>query len=101
VLLGRLRTAAEGVRSTAHCGRDTCVDRLALDGRAQRSAAVESLEHAWADAAEPDEHVRLFLDEGTPMIDLLGEAARSSVDSAKAQRLLDFFFNAARGIADA
>ncbi len=89
VLLGRLRVAAEMSGRRRSVVETHMLTALALDGQGHRSEAVESLEHAWADAAEPESHARLLLDEGAPMIELLGEVARSSVDSARAQRLLD------------
>jgi LuxR family maltose regulon positive regulatory protein len=46
------------------------------------------LERAWADALEPDEHVRLFLDEGAPMLELLRAAGNHEISSHRAQRLL-------------
>jgi LuxR family maltose regulon positive regulatory protein len=76
---GRLRTVVETHVLTA----------LALDAQGQRTEAVESLGNAWVVAPEPEAHVRLLLDEGLPMMELLGDAACSSVGSAHAQRLLD------------
>ena len=88
-LLGRLRGAADVSGRRRSVVETHLLSALALDAQGQRSEAVESLERAWADAAEPDAHVRLVLDEGAPMLELLRGAARSSVGSGKAQRLLD------------
>jgi LuxR family maltose regulon positive regulatory protein len=88
-LLEQLRSAAEIAGRRRSLVETHVLRALAVDGRTDRSEAVESLERAWAHAAEPDAHVRLFLDEGSPMIDLLREAARTSIDSSRAQRLLD------------
>lgn len=89
MLLGRLRVAAELSGRRRSVVETHLLAALALDRPGEHSQAIESLEHAWADAAEPDSYVRLMLDEGAPMLELLREAAGSSVCSARAQRLLD------------
>ncbi|MDJ0356901.1 LuxR C-terminal-related transcriptional regulator [Paenarthrobacter sp. PH39-S1] len=48
---------------------------LALDVQGQRAQAREALERAFVEAPEPAEYVRLFLDEGAPMMGLLRGAA--------------------------
>ncbi len=88
-LLGRLRDAAETSGRRRSVVETHVMSALALDVKGQHQEAVQSLERAWADAAEPDAHVRLLLDEGEPMLELLRTAARSSNGSAHAQRLLD------------
>ena len=89
LLLERLRVAAEMSGRRRSVVETHVLRALALDGQGHRSEAIESLEHAWADAPEPESHARLLLDEGAPMIELLCEVARSSAGSARAQRLLD------------
>ncbi|WP_305072121.1 LuxR C-terminal-related transcriptional regulator [Pseudarthrobacter sp. BIM B-2242] len=69
---------------------------LAHDVLDQRSQAVEALGAAFDGSPEPDEYVRLFLDEGPPMMKLLRDAMRDAPDAAthdvgaaaRAQRLL-------------
>jgi LuxR family maltose regulon positive regulatory protein len=89
VVLERLRAAAEVSGRRRSVVETHVLTALALDGQGHRSAAVESLEQMWAEAVEPDEHVRLLLDEGSPMIDLLREVARTSTESVRARRVLD------------
>ncbi|TCC22381.1 LuxR C-terminal-related transcriptional regulator [Kribbella sindirgiensis] len=48
---------------------------LALHQRGERSDALAALRQALAAAPEPDRYVRLFLDEGAPMLALLQDAA--------------------------
>ena len=48
---------------------------LALHVRGERAAALATLRQALAAAPEPDRYVRLFLDEGAPMLALLQDAA--------------------------
>ena len=47
---------------------------LAHDAQGHRPQALQSLAQAWAEAPEPDGYVRLFLDEGAPMVELLRAA---------------------------
>jgi len=90
VLLGRLRAAAEMSGRGRSVVETHVLSALALDGQGQRSQAIDSLERSWAAAADEDSYVRLVLDEGTPMFELLkGAAASTSVASSRAQRLLD------------
>ena len=44
---------------------------LAHDAQGHRPRALESLAQAVAQAPEPEAYVRLFLDEGAPMVGLL------------------------------
>jgi LuxR family maltose regulon positive regulatory protein len=48
---------------------------LALEAGGRRAAALTELERALTGAPEPDGYVRLFLDEGAPMLALLHHAA--------------------------
>jgi LuxR family transcriptional regulator, maltose regulon positive regulatory protein len=89
VLLDKLRAAAEMSGRKRSVVETHVLSALALDTQGHGSQAVESLERAWAEAAEPDSHVRLVLDEGAPMLELLRQVSGSSTCSARAQRLLD------------
>ncbi|MDR6414971.1 LuxR C-terminal-related transcriptional regulator [Pseudarthrobacter sulfonivorans] len=55
---------------------------LAHDVLGHRRQALEALGAAFAGSPEPDEYVRLFLDEGPPMIELLREAASEAMHDA-------------------
>ncbi len=54
-----------------------------------RQQALEALRCAWEEASEPDEYVRLFLDEGAPMVELLRSAMHDGGTVAHASRLLN------------
>jgi LuxR family maltose regulon positive regulatory protein len=55
---------------------------LAHDALGVRRQALESLRSALAGPPEPEEYVRLFLDEGPPMVELLREAMRDATREA-------------------
>ena len=61
---------------------------LAQDAQGHRPQALQSLAQAWAEAPEPDGYVRLFLDEGAPMVELLREAEHQGDAGDHARRLL-------------
>ena len=61
---------------------------LAHDAQGHRPQALESLAEALALAPEPDGYVRLFLDEGAPMISLLRGADHHGVAGDHARTLL-------------
>jgi LuxR family maltose regulon positive regulatory protein len=73
-LLDRLNAAA------AEAGRDgslveiRMLQTLAHDAHGDEQAAIATLEQAVGATPEPDSYVRLYLDEGTPMLDLLHRA---------------------------
>jgi len=75
-LLGRLHDAA------ADTGRDgslleiRMLQALALAADGDRETALSVLGLALTQTPEPEGHVRLFLDEGDPMLDLLRDVAR-------------------------
>ena len=52
---------------------------LVHDARGRRAQALESLAQALARAPEPEGYVRLFLDEGAPMLSLLRDATQHGV----------------------
>jgi LuxR family transcriptional regulator, maltose regulon positive regulatory protein len=88
-LLDRLHDAA----STA--GRDgslleiRILQALAYDALGHRPRALESLAQAVAQAPEPGGYVRLFLDEGAPMVALLRDAEQQRVAGDHPRRLLN------------
>jgi LuxR family maltose regulon positive regulatory protein len=61
---------------------------LAQDAQGHQAQALAELFRAFTQAAEPDAYVRLFLDEGSPMTELLRAAARHGAAGAPARRLL-------------
>jgi len=77
-LLDRLHAAA------ADAGRDGSVleirvlQALAHHAHGDLPAALAALSRALGEAPEPDSYVRLYLDEGAPMMALLNEAARAT-----------------------
>lgn len=97
VLLGKLCAAAEMSGRRRSVVETHVLSALALDTQGQRSQAVESMERAWAEAAEPDSYVGLVLDEGAPMLDLLRQVSGSPTGSARARRLVDIASAAAHG----
>ncbi len=96
-LLDRMHTAA------ATAGRDgslleiRVLQALAHDANGDRPAALAALGLAMLEAPEPDNHVRLYLDEGSPMLALLHQAAQAAEPASEhgdavrgqARRLLD------------
>ncbi len=86
-LLGRLLTAAEDGARTG-----SVIEILVVQGIARRAGndmpgALASLERAVA-LAEPEGHVRVFLDEGAPMTALLKVAAKQRDAAEHVRRLL-------------
>ncbi|RZT07798.1 LuxR family maltose regulon positive regulatory protein [Kribbella sp. VKM Ac-2569] len=73
-LLDRLRVDADGRRAGSLLEIDV-LRALALHLRGERPAALAALRQALAAAPEPERYVRLFLDEGAPMLALLQDAA--------------------------
>ena len=59
---------------------------LAHHAHGDRPQALAALEQALAEAPEPDSYVRLFLDEGAPMLALLHDAATATTDERGALR---------------
>ena len=55
---------------------------LAHDAQGHRPQALESLAQALAEAPEPDGYVRLFLDEGAPMVELAARRPSSRASPA-------------------
>jgi LuxR family maltose regulon positive regulatory protein len=97
-LLDRLRTDADATRAGSLL-EIRMLRALTLDARGQRPAALAELNESLAQAPEPDGYVRLFLDEGTPMLALLHEATDSEYDILRrhARRILKGASPAGRG----
>jgi LuxR family transcriptional regulator, maltose regulon positive regulatory protein len=85
-LLDRLLSAAEQGGRTGNVLDVLVVLALAESARGQ-TAALAALRRALA-LAEPGGYVRIFLDEGAPVIDLLEAAAASGSEASYARRLL-------------
>ncbi len=62
---------------------------LAHHADGDRAAALDILDRAIAAAPEPDSHVRLYLDEGAPMLELLRERAQPSLADPLSRRELE------------
>ena len=92
--LHRLHTAAESARggTLLEIGM---LRALTHHAAGDRDLALSELDRTVLRAPEPESYVRLFLDEGTPMLDLLREAAGRGADRERegaarhARRLLD------------
>ena len=96
-LLERLLKAAEGGERTG-----SVIEILALQGLAHQalgniSSALVPLERALT-LAEPEGYVRIFVDEGAPMRNLLREAAARGVASSYTRRLLSAFDKAGQPV---
>lgn len=53
-----------------------------------RTQALQSLDQSWVEAPEPDGYLRLFLNEGESVVELLHAAEQQSDDDGHARRLL-------------
>ncbi len=87
-LLDRLHEAAMASGRAGSLLEIRMLQALVHDLQRRRPLALESLVHAWAQADEPDHDVRLFLDEGAPMVDLLRDAERQGLAGDHARHLL-------------
>ena len=79
----RDRRDAPGVSS-----RSACCRPWSHDAQGRRPRALEILAQALDLAPEPESYVRLFLDEGAPMLSLLRDAERAASAGDHARRLL-------------
>ncbi|GIF49414.1 LuxR family maltose regulon positive regulatory protein [Asanoa ferruginea] len=84
-LLDRLLAAAVTARRDGSVREIRVLRALAHQARGDLPAALAAFDQSFADTPEPDSHVRLYLDEGAPMLALLHAAA----DRAPARRLLE------------
>ncbi len=93
-LLERLLQAAENGGRVASVIEILALQALALEAAGDTEAALASLERALL-LAEPEGHVRVFVDEGPPMAVLLEKASTGHVAPESARRVLAAFFVAA------
>jgi len=77
-LLSRLALAAESGGRIGSLIEILMLKALALHARGQTASALMTLDRALT-LAEPEHHVRVFLDEGAPMLRLLREAAGAGI----------------------
>jgi LuxR family maltose regulon positive regulatory protein len=89
-LLERLADAAERSGRAGSLLEIRMLQALEHHAQGHRTQALQSLEHAWAGAPEPDGYVRLFLDEGAPMVELLRAAEQLGDAGGHARRLLRY-----------
>lgn len=87
-LLDRLAQAAVRAGRAGSLLEIRMLRAIVDDAAGRREASIERLADAWVEAPEPERYVRLFLDEGAPMLDLLGEAAQHSTAKVHARPLL-------------
>jgi LuxR family maltose regulon positive regulatory protein len=92
-LLGRLHDAAAGPGRDGSLLEIRVLQALAHHAGGDRDTALRILGQALTESPEPDSHVRLYLDEGAPMQELLRDAAAGSGEQhetvqAWARRLL-------------
>ena len=87
-LLDRLHEAAETSGRLGSLVEIRMLQALARDAQGHRPQALQTLGQAWAQAPEPDGYVRLFLDQGAPMVELLRDAERQGLAGDHARRLL-------------
>jgi LuxR family maltose regulon positive regulatory protein len=74
-LLGRLHDAAAAAGREGSLLEVRALQALAHRAGGDKEAALEVLGLAVAGTPEPDNHVRLFVDEGAPMLELVHDAA--------------------------
>jgi LuxR family maltose regulon positive regulatory protein len=74
VLLDRLHAAAAAARRDGSLVEIRALQALTHHAQGDEPRAVAALEQALRGTPEPDGHVRLYLDEGPPMLDLLHRA---------------------------
>jgi LuxR family transcriptional regulator, maltose regulon positive regulatory protein len=88
-LLDRLHEAAETSGRLGSLVEIRMLQALAQDAQGHRPQALQALGQAWAQAPEPDGYVRLFLDQGAPMVELLRAAEHQGLAGGDhARRLL-------------
>ena len=87
-LLGRLLESAATSGRAGSLLEIRILQALAHDAQGHRPEALESLARAVAQAPEPQAYVRLFLDEGAPMVGLLTDAEHQGIAGDHPRRLL-------------
>jgi LuxR family maltose regulon positive regulatory protein len=89
-LLQRLLAAADRAGRTGSANEILVLQALAHHDRGRLDLALTALARA-VDQAEPEGFVRLFVDEGPPMVTLLGEAAKRGIAPQYVHRLRSAF----------
>jgi LuxR family maltose regulon positive regulatory protein len=87
-LLNRLHEAAETSKRSGSLLEIRLLQALTQDAQGDRPRALECLTQAIARAPEPEGYVRLFLDEGGPMLSLLRDAGVQGLAGSHPPRLL-------------
>ncbi len=87
-LLARLHDAAAGTGRDGSLLEIRMLQALARHAGGDHEQALVFLGEALTETPEPEGHVRLFLDEGEPMLDLLATAARAGTRAGEQARLL-------------
>ena len=82
-LLDRLHEAAASMERHGSLREIRVLQALAHHAAGDERRALEALERSFADAPEPEGSVRLYLDEGAPMRDLLARAAAEGQEHAR------------------
>jgi LuxR family maltose regulon positive regulatory protein len=95
-LLGRLLEAAERGRRAGSVNEILLLQALAYEAQGQVPLALVPLKRVLAQA-EPEENVRLFVDEGAPMLVLLRAAAHEGILPAYVGRLSEAYRQAGGG----
>jgi tetratricopeptide (TPR) repeat protein len=98
-LLDRLLEAADGSARTGSLIEILMLQALAHQAQGHRRPALEALERALTEAPEADGYGRLFLDEGAPMVALLGAVEAPQIARDRARRLLKVGATSNRGAA--
>jgi LuxR family maltose regulon positive regulatory protein len=90
-LLDRLHAAAAATGRDGSVREIGVLQALAHHARGDLARALAALRRSVVDTPEPDSYVRLYLDEGAPMLALLHEAAMGPdpLVEAQARRLLE------------
>lgn len=93
LLLERLWENAETSGRAGSLLEIAVLTALHHDAQGRRTQALTALAEAFALAPEPEAHVRLFLDEGEPMVALLRAADQDGLAGAHPRRLLHLAAN--------
>jgi LuxR family maltose regulon positive regulatory protein len=97
--LARLAEAACAARRTGHLIEILALQALALNAQHSIAQAVTVLQQSLI-LAEPEGYVRVFVDEGTRMADLLARAAERGIAPEYARKLLAAFSDEGRTTKD-
>lgn len=86
-LLDRLYAAAETAERAGSLLEIRLLQALAQDAQGRRPRALDTLDQALTLAPEPESYVRLFLDEGAPMLSLLRDPKLAGVGGDQMRRV--------------